>query len=117
MVLGWLTLSVACLFASGVPGEQWAATVFCRHCRSPEPLVCHWVALGECLIEGNADPAAFTRTDRIYSARERATAGVLIQRLATPSGDYCARSSGATEFQVGPTSFLALWRSRSNEMF
>lgn len=62
MVLGWLTLSVECLFAGGVPGEQWAATVFCRHCRSPEPLVCHWVAPGECLIGGNADPAAFART-------------------------------------------------------
>ena len=46
----------------GVPGAQWAATVFCRHYRSPEPLVCHWVARGECLIEGNADPAAFAVT-------------------------------------------------------
>ena len=52
----------------GVPGEQWAATVFCRHCRTPEPLVCHWVAPGECRIEGNADPAAFFVTYSVFVA-------------------------------------------------
>jgi hypothetical protein len=57
----------------GVPGEQWAATVFCRHCRTPEPLVCHWVAPGECLVEGNADPGAFPRTKDPLGSRSEAT--------------------------------------------
>ena len=57
----------------GCRGAQWAATVFCRHCRSPEPLVCHWVAPGECLVEGNADPGAFPRTKDPLGSRSEAT--------------------------------------------
>jgi len=56
-----------------VPGGAVGGYCFCRHCRSPEPLVCHWVAPGECLVEGNADPGAFPRTKDPLGSRSEAT--------------------------------------------
>jgi hypothetical protein len=60
----------------GVPGAQWAAAVFCRRCRSPEPLARHWVAPGECSVEqeapigrstGVADPRGMKPMASVFS--------------------------------------------------